>query len=160
MKDTARSASNAANLRRALGFLRALIDARVRDWQGQEAGSLPEPGYFDDGSQFGTFVRDRQPSFSDWVVILLALAPHLDPQLLDTALQSSLKKSGDLPLVGTRREPHSRALIATGETASFLLAGDDLEARFDVHALFAPDHWLVAEGIVTLEPPEPAVDRL
>ncbi|WP_299484208.1 ATP-binding protein [uncultured Roseibium sp.] len=146
--------SNAPNLTRALDFLETLIDARVRDVQDENPGTLPEPGFFDDGSSFGDFIRDRRPSFSDWVVILLALAPHTRPQMLEAAFQQALKKQGEFPQFGTRRDANSRSLIATGETAAFLLAGEDLEARFEVQALFTSDHWLAREGIVELEPAE------
>ena len=154
MRDEDRTPSNAANLERALVFLEALARARTAEETGAEPGPLPETGFFDDGSAFAEMVRTRRPAFDEWVVLLLALAPHVRPGLLDAAIGAGLTEGRDLPQVGGRRDRDSRALFATGETACFLLAGDDLEARFSVQRLFGPDHWFARDGVLRLEPPE------
>ena len=43
-------------------------------------------------------------------------------------------------------------MLPTGETAQFILAGDDLEKRFIVQRLFSPDHWFAKERILWLAP--------
>ena len=123
------TASNAPNIGSALDILARLIRTRCRSEKIAPEGSIQLP-YFDDGSALGTFIRDRLPPFDEYVVILLALAPHVRPTLLDS---------------------ESRTFLPTGETAAFLLAGDDFEARFEVQRLFAPDHWFAREGIIRLE---------
>ena len=45
-------------------------------------------------------------------------------------------------------------LVPTGETAAFLLAGRDLDRRFEVQRLFAGDHWFARESILRLAPPK------
>jgi DNA polymerase III delta prime subunit len=85
---------------------------------------------------------------------MLALAPHLRPGLLETAVRAALPGDSDFPQFGGRRERDSRALIATGETACFLLAGRDVEARFAVQRLFGPDHWFARDAILRLEEAE------
>jgi hypothetical protein len=145
------AASNEANLERGLDFLSELMRARMADEKGAEA-TLPKLLYFDDTSPFAALLKSRQPTFDEYTILLLALAPHLRPTLLDNEIRSALERDGDFPEIGGIRDAASRTFLPTGETAAFLLAGEDLEARFAVQELFSPDHWFAREGILKLEP--------
>jgi hypothetical protein len=145
---------NAANLHRGLEFLEALIRARAAEETGDVSVELPRPVFVDDGSPLAELARRQQPNFDEYTVLMLTLAPHLRPALLEAAVRSALPGDSDFPQFGGRRDRDSRALIATGETACFLLAGDDAEARFAVQRLFAPEHWFAREGILRLEEAE------
>lgn len=144
------TASNAPNIGSALDVLARLIRTRCRGKEMAPEGSLRLP-YFDDGSALGTFIRDRQPPFEEYVTLLLALAPHVRPTLLDSEIRAALARDGDFPEIGGIRDTESRTFLPTGETAAFLLAGDDLECRFEVQRLFAPDHWFARDGLLRLE---------
>ena len=74
----------------------------------------------------------KQASLNDQEItlVLLALAPHIIPDLLDTAIELHLGDRGDFPKIGGVRGTHFRGFIPTGETALFLLAGDHLGERF------------------------------
>ncbi len=143
-------AGNEANLDRGLEFLTALIRARLAEEAG-EATTLPELGFFDDDSPLAALIRRRRPKLDEYAVLMLALAPHVSPALLEQTIRDSLPAEAEFPEIGGRRDPASRALIATGETAVFLLAGQDQEARFAVQALFSPDHWFAIDGMLRLE---------
>lgn len=145
-------ASNADNLEQALNLLAALIQARLEEEAGGKPDTPTPPQYLEDGSIFAQTLREKRLSFDEWTVLMLALAPHLRPALLDDAVRAALAEPGDHPEMGGRRDAESRALIATGETAAFLLAGDDLDARFAVQRLFAPEHWFARERVLWLEP--------
>ncbi len=151
--------ANAANLSAALDVLVRLIRARISGQDLAPDGNIALE-FFDDGSPFGSFIGKHRPSFDTYVAIILTLAPHLRPGLLDAELRTALKREGDFPEVGGIRDEPSRALLPTGETLAFLLAGDDLEARFAVQRLLAPDHWLASEGIVRLEAPRDGAPHL
>lgn len=142
---------NAPNLTAALDVLVRLIRARLTDAPFAEEGEI-RLAYFDDGSPFGGFIRDREPPFDAYVALVLALAPHLRPGLLEAEFRAALAREGDFPEIGGVRDEPSRAFLPTGETLAFLLAGDDLATRFHVQRLLEPDHWLATEGIVRLEP--------
>ncbi len=142
---------NETNLERGLEFLAALIQARIAEEAGREA-SLPAPGYLDDGSPLARLVAERKPKFDEFTVLMLALAPHVRPMLLDAKIHAALGREGDFPEIGGVRDADSRAFLPTGETAAFLLAGQTLEARFAVQRLFASDHWFADEGLLHLEP--------
>lgn len=84
-------------------------------------------------------------------LISLALAPHLQPDFYDQIIQKSLPQSGDFPQLGGTRGKNFRGFLPTGETALFLLAGDDIEKRMEVHELFSEDHFFAQKRILWLE---------
>lgn len=163
MRDEAPNADgNAANLARGLAFLAALVRGRAAEESGA-AGPEPEvpaPTLIDDGSALAALARRRQPDFYEYTVLMLALAPHVRPGLLEAALRQGLATEGEFPQFGGRRDRESRVLMPTGETACFLLAGEDVETRFAVQSLFGPDHWLIAEGLLRLDAPDPGAPIL
>jgi DNA polymerase III delta prime subunit len=163
MRDDVRTpaiaAGNAENLSRGLAFLEALVAARALEETGGAVPDLPQPALVDDGSPVAALAQ-RRLSFDEYTVLLLALAPHLRPGLLEAAVHRALPGDADFPQFGGRRDRDSRALMATGETAAFLLAGRDVEARFAVQRLFAPDHWFAREGILRLEEAERGAPHL
>jgi hypothetical protein len=149
--DALASSDGAANLEPGLDLLGALIRARLTGDDVAPEGHVAIR-YFDDGSPLGNVIRDRQPPFEEYVVLMLALAPHVRPGFLDAAIRAALPQGGDFPEIGGVRDEALRALVPTGETAAYLLAGDDLAARFAVQRLFSPDHWLAREGLLRLDP--------
>jgi len=147
------AAGNAENITLGLGFLEALVAARSLEEGGNTPPELPQPSLTDDGSPLAELAK-RGLSFDEYTVVMLALAPHIRPGLLESAVRRALPEDSDFPQFGGRRDRDSRALLATGETAAFLLAGRDAEARFTVQYLFAPEHWFARKGILRLEEAE------
>ena len=141
---------NTQNLGLGLTFLEALIRARLTEVAGGTA-TLPELGVYRDGSPLGEWITTRRLRFDEYTVVLLALVHHVRPGLIEAACREGLPREGDFPQIGTVRDEVSRALVPTGETAAFLLAGEDLDARFEVQRLFSPDHWFAGEGVLRLE---------
>ncbi len=153
--------TNAANLDQALSFLERLLRARLKAQGDPESDvSPPELAFYDDGSPFGEFISTHRPSYTDYVLLVLALAPHVRPAFLDRAIAAARPGGGDWPELGGQRDPGSRALVPTGETAAFLLAGDELAPRFDVQQAMSADGWLVERGVLRLEEPAPGAPLL
>jgi hypothetical protein len=148
--------SNAANLAHSLEYLEQVVRARLAlhfaEPPAAEPVTFPALGYYDDTSTFGDFVKARQPTFEEYVILLLTLAPHIQPNFLERVIKQALPNAGDFPELGGTRDKESRGFLPTGETALFLLAGDDLERRFEVQRLLTADHWFTREGILRLEP--------
>ena len=144
-------ASNADNLNTAYEILARLIQSRFGGEDLAPEGALSLL-FFDDGSPFGNFIRDRQPPFDEYITLILALVPHAMPNLLDSEIRAALEKEGDFPEIGGWRDPDSRTFLPTGQTVAYLLAENDLEGRFQIQRLFAPDHWFARERVLWLEP--------
>ncbi|MCK6693858.1 MAG: ATP-binding protein [Thermoanaerobaculia bacterium] len=144
--------SNHANLTRALALLRSVIAARLQVHLGQEESLEVETGgYYQDGSPFARFMDAHEPSFEEYIVLLLALAPRVQPAFFSRILAEFLPEGGDFPELGGARTGHHRGIQPTGETAQFILAGDDLEKRLEVQAMLGGDHWFAQKQILALE---------
>lgn len=83
-------------------------------------------------------------------ILTLTLLPHIKPHFFDDLLPPK----GNHPQIGGIRGKQHRGFLPTGETALWLLAGDDLENRFEVQQLFSPAHFFAKERILWLAPPE------
>lgn len=91
------------------------------------------------------------PSFEERVVLLLALIPHLAPQLLDIFYVHN--KNFDRPYTefgGWKGLSHG-GFLPTGQTAAFLLAGEDQQKRIEIVRMFQKQHWFHTGNILSLE---------
>ncbi len=84
-------------------------------------------------------------------LLLIALAPHAIPELFDRAIQEKIKSSGDFPEIGGVRGKNFRGFLPTGQTAVFLLAGDDRIKRLEIEQLFWSDREFSRKKILWLE---------
>ncbi len=98
-----------------------------------------------------TFTDGMEMSHEASFLVSLALLPHLSPDFFDKTIQQNLPTSGDFPQLGGTRGKNFRGFLPTGETALFLLAGDDLEKRLEVQQLFSEDHFFAKKKILWLE---------
>lgn len=144
---------NSANLQSALDWLRRIIGFRLENSTSPiTEGDVETLRLYEDGSSFAKFVSFRDPSFAELFSLLLALAPHLTTDCLSGPISAHLPDGGDFPEFGGVKGTNHRGILPTGETAQFVLAGDDLEKRLDVQRLFSSDHWFAKQHILWLEP--------
>ncbi len=141
------------NLNLILGFLRGYVSARVQVHFGSvESIGIQSPQFSDDGSAIAKFIETNQPTLSEYVIFALALTPHLQPDFFQNIIAEYLPNGGDLPEFGGVRSGNHRGIIPTGETAQFVLAGNDLEKRLEVQHILGGDHWFAQKRILWLEP--------
>jgi hypothetical protein len=138
--------SNAAFLSREMQWLALVIDTRMKLYWSQECAYtsvfqvLPPP-LKDSTSMYAHIVLRYTMSFSERVVLALALAPHVQPHLLDVFfVKNASYDRGFTEFGGTKGQNHG-GFIPTGETASFILADTSLERRFELLSLFDEDHF-------------------
>lgn len=102
-------------------------------------------------SRYWEKICGEEPSFDERVVLMLALMPHLCPQVLDIFFASN--KNFDRPYTefgGWKGMSHG-GFLPTGETAAFILAGENVERRREVMRLFEREHWFCRNNILRLE---------
>lgn len=97
------------------------------------------------------FIQRWQLNEVESILLLIALTPHVLPDLFDRVVESKMEKPANLPKMGGVRGKNSRGFLPTGETVLFLLAGDDLDFRLKVQQLFSADHLFSQRKIVWLE---------
>jgi AAA+ superfamily predicted ATPase len=106
-----------------------------------------------DRSEFCRFVAEFAPDEESRLLLMLALAPSIKPDFFDRVLQKVQPGAGEYPQFGGLRGRQHRGFLPTGDTALFLLAGDDIGARMRWQALLSGEHVLVKKGLVYLQDP-------
>lgn len=148
---------NAGDLERELEWFAAVLDARLRAYFDRATPprrplELAPPPLDASSSGYAAFVRRHRLAADERLVVLLALIPHLRPQMLDVLwTRNEDTQRGFTEFGGLAGSGHG-GFMPTGETAAFLLAGDDLAARFAALRVFEPDHVLAREAVVQLGP--------
>lgn len=150
------SAQNAACLDRELDWFNRILETRISLYFRNECPyesiyDIPPPDIEQDSSAYGSFIRDHEMSVDERLVLLLAFLPHTRPQILDTFFIKNTNYDRLFTEFGGWKGNTHGGFLPTGETAAFLLAGEDLEKRFDVSLLFDPDHLFFGQGILKLE---------
>ena len=90
-------------------------------------------------------------NFEERIVIMLALMPHICPQVLDIFFVQNKDFDRQYTEFGGWKGLSHGGFLPTGETASFILAGEDVEKRKEVIRLFAKSHWFYGKNILRLE---------
>lgn len=124
-------------------------------FHGKSADRPPAPPVYDSQNRYHRFIRSAQLSDDERIVLLLAMAPHVRPQMLDVFFTRNKEtQRGFAEFGGQQGKAHS-GFLPTVETALFVLAGQDLSRRFDLMRLFDPEHVFYREKILRLTETEP-----
>ena len=140
------------SLEQQLQWFSTIIDTAIQLYFEQECPvssideiPLPQEDFF------AQYVSGKPLSLQERVVLLLAITPHIRPQLLDTFFIQN--KNLDRPFTefgGWKGNYHS-GFLPTGETAAFVLAGADIEKRTKVLQLFDCEHRFAKQNILKIE---------
>lgn len=121
--------------------------------------------YFHQESEYKQ-LKDMYPPRNDWmeavtgqtdtnfeerIVIMLALMPHICPQILDIFFVQNKNFDRQYTEFGGWKGLSHGGFLPTGETASFILAGEDVEKRKEVIHMFSKSHWFYGKNILRLE---------
>jgi len=146
------------NLPLSLHFLESIIRARLaKDLQKKDLKSLlssePKIPQFasNETTSFTQFIINKQLTGDELVIVMLALVPHIYPHFLDSLVMEYLPKGGEYPSFGGVKGINHRGTLPTGETALYILAGNNLEKRFALQQLFSQEHFFAKENILYLE---------
>lgn len=150
------SAANARALERHLAWLDAVLQARLATHFGQPGAKtqptdIAPPPVEGDPSDLAQVVRENDLGWIERLVLMLALAPHVQPQLLDPLFMRNANIDRGFTEFGGWKGKQHAGFLPTGETAAFLAAGDDMLARSVVRRLFDDDHAFERQNILRLE---------
>ncbi|VVS95115.1 ATP-binding protein [Desulfoluna spongiiphila] len=147
---------NTSALEQELAWFERVLETRIALYFGHEceargiADHAP-PDLSGDPSPFAEVVCGLELDARERLVLVLALAPHIRPQVLDTFfIQNKNIDRGFTEFGGVTGNRHG-GFLPTGETAAFLVAGDDLGARLALLPLFGEDHPFARSGVLSLE---------
>lgn len=93
----------------------------------------------------------QQITFQERTVMMLALMPHVCPQILDIFFVQNKNFDRQYTEFGGWKGLSHGGFLPTGETASFIIAGEDMEKKKEVIRMFQRDHWFYTQNILRLE---------
>jgi hypothetical protein len=159
------AAANARVIEQEIAWFQEVMNKRLTQHAGQpHAGDaavlVAAPAVPHDGTPYGTVIRRFEMGPAERLLVVLALLPHVRPDVLDAFLiQNEAIGRRFTEFGGVVGQAHG-GFLPTGETGMFLLAGTDIAARLRYHALFRDDHDLYRHNILLLDrhhPHEPAL---
>ena len=156
MVEKTKIAANAADIDREIAWFREILKTRSLLNAGKETGvksvyDILPPQLNDSKSAFADFVNSHQLDFEERFLLALALVPHVKPELLDMFLvKNELTQQIYTEFGGKHGKNHS-GFIPTGETAMFILAGNNLGQRFSLQRCFDGFHKFSKENILSIE---------
>ncbi len=140
------------NLRSALEWLHTVVTGCLQMYLGQLQDFNVRPfESIHEGVGLDKFIETHQLSSEELIIFLLALIPHLQPDFFSKIISTHLPEGGDFPEFGGVKTVNHRGILPTGETAQFILAGDNLEKRLEAQRLLSSDHWFARKRILRLE---------
>ena len=143
---------DAGNLQSALDWIRQLVAGCLNMHFGKaERFESKALSYVDDDSWLPRFIQQQRPGTEEFAILMLALAPHLQPEFFNALIAEHLPEGGDFPEFGGTKSAAHRGILPTGETAQFVLAGDDLGKRLSVARILGSEHWFSQKRILWVE---------
>lgn len=148
--------TNAYTIENELNWFSKVLENRMDLYFGRKSRKksvfdISPPPVENDESVYAQLVRHYQLSFGERLALILALIPHVRPQLLDKFFQkNTLFERGFTEFGGLRSDTHS-GFLPTGETLSFILAGNDLSIRFKLLEMFSATHVFAQHRVLELQ---------
>jgi hypothetical protein len=143
---------DAATLQSALAWITQLVASCLGAHFRKEEPPEPSPlSYYGDDSWLSRFLHTQQPSSEEFTILMLVLAPHLQPEFFNKLIAEHLSEGGEFPEFGGIKSA-GRGILPTGETAQFIVAGRDLEKRLAVGRILGSEHWFARKRILWVEP--------
>ncbi len=143
---------NARDLERELNWLTEVLSARFALYfdqasDGVAISDIALPDLSHSTSPYGRFVTHYQLSSIERLAVILALSPHLRPQVLDVFFTKNRAFDRRFSEFGGVDGRTDGEFVPTGETLAFVVGGNDLQTRFALQMLFDGEHYFYKHHI-------------
>ena len=139
----------------AIDELRQLVSNRIQSHFNQQSFSLEQwASQTYNNCIFNEDNGNHIPKITvaqEWVILMLALAPHIVPGFFESIIVENLQGGGDFPEFGGVKGTSHRSMLPTGETAQFILAGNNIEERLKISHYFSQEHFFGNNNLLWLE---------
>lgn len=93
--------------------------------------AIPELYLDRNDSNLSRFIQHEKLNNQEVIMLLLAIAPHILPNLISSIITEFLPNGGDFPEFGGIKGKNHRGILPTVETAIYIIAGNDPDARIE-----------------------------
>jgi hypothetical protein len=115
-----------------------------------EVIEFPTFDFKTDDSEFSKFVVENNLQIFETLILLLSILPHVSPGFLTNILSEYFPNGSDFPEFGGVKGTNYRGIIPTGETALYIVAGDNFVARNFIVTAFDESHIFHKKSILSL----------
>lgn len=148
---------NAATLEKDLEWFSRVLETRLNLYFKQESAyqsilDIQSPKLAEHESVYADFILHYQLTFAERILLLLALIPHVKPELLDPLFLANQNSGRGFTEFGGIQGKNHGGFIPTGETFVFIMSGGQLADRFALSELFQADHVFAKHHILGLDP--------
>ena len=156
MVDKNKITVNATDIDREIAWFKEILKTRSllnakKETEYKSVYDIAPPNLNGSGSAFSVFIEKHQLDFEERFLLALALVPHVKPELLDMFLVKNEATQQIYTEFGGKHGKNHNGFIPTGETAMFILAGNNLQKRFSLQRCFDGFHKFSKENILNLE---------
>ncbi|MEW7289087.1 ATP-binding protein [Aquimarina sp. 2304DJ70-9] len=149
------NSSNAAVLQTELAWLSAVLQTRLELYFEQETPyesikELTPPNIVDKEGSYANFIQEHKLNFEERLLLILALVPHIKPEVLDILLTKNKDYDRRYSEFGGLLLEGHLGLVPTAETAMFLLVGEDLNKRLQYHTLLTENFVAIRKGMINV----------
>ena len=146
---------NIQTIEKELKWFEMFLEARTAQFFNKELEDPYQldiaPDLSEEESVYAKLVNHYELKIGERLVLLLCLIPHIKPELLDTFLIKDAIIGRFYTIFGGVSGQNHNGFLPTGETAIFLLAGNNLLARTTAAKIFDETHIFYSFNILKLE---------
>jgi len=150
--------SNIISLQKEINWLREVIKTRFEFYFNQQNKiqiiNNEPPDLSQDNSVYSRFITHYKFSGIERLAVILTLAPHLQPQVLDAFFTKNKQFNRVFTEFGGIKAKIHSGFVPTGETLAFLAGATDLYTKLTVIKLFRNEHLFIKHDILKLTPAE------
>jgi AAA+ superfamily predicted ATPase len=152
-------------LQQEMDWLQSVIDQVIKSYLLQEGHEnywmdIPVPDLADIDCPYANTVNKWQLDIYARLALVLALAPHIRPEVLDVFFgKNQIYDRGFTEFGGVIDKSHS-GFLPTGQTFCFLLTATEPGLRYEVMSVLNKDAVLLKNEVISLGETEPYLPRL
>ncbi|MCR9173201.1 MAG: ATP-binding protein [bacterium] len=156
------STESAQNLENLLSFLHDHVCYQIDHLIDANSTTEKPPLTIEEGTSLplNNLIHQYELPEEDVILLLTALAPHVQPGFYDNILAKKFPSGGSFPEFGGHVGKRHRGIMPTGETALFILGGSNIANRIEGRKLFDNQRFLFRTGVLSLGLPESGEPRL
>lgn len=148
----------AQDIEKDIAWLEVVIQTRLSLYFGQESNyhrieEINPPEINSEKSLYANLIRHYHLNPPERLTLLMALVPHIKPQILDVFfVVNPATNRGYTEFGGIRGNMHG-GFLPTAETVLFVLAGANVELRLSYQQLFSGNHVFAKHNLLKIENP-------